>query len=238
MSKDTAAQQARRLQRREERTQQILDAALEVILEHGVDGLTIQRMAKKLMWSVGALYRYFPGKEAVIAHLQIRVLAELGDAIVARVEAMGELPGISGLPPGDRAVAALLAAADCYRQEALEVPARFLLVSAVIATPPAALEGEEAESVGAAFSGFLDRITRLVETATEHGSLGVGSAPERTLLLWSSVQGVLQMRKVATLDPRLDDLPGLVLALTESLLLGWGAPPSSLVFARSFIAST
>ncbi len=237
MSQDPEAREAARLKRREERTEQILDAALEVILEHGVDGLTIQRMAKKLMWSVGALYRYFPGKEAVIAHLQIRVLGELGDAIVARVEELGGLPEISGLPPGDRAIAALITAADCYRQEALAVPTRFLLVSAVIATPTAAFQGEEAESVGAAFSGFLDRITRLVETASEHGSLGVGSAPERTLLLWSSIQGILQMRNVARLDPRLDDLPGLVLALTESLLLGWGAPPSSLVFARTLVAA-
>ncbi|MCO4771944.1 MAG: TetR/AcrR family transcriptional regulator [Deltaproteobacteria bacterium] len=220
--------------RREERVAQILAAALQVVEEHGVEGVTIARMAKILMWSVGALYRYFPGKEAVLAELQIQVLGDLGEAIVERIDAALQAPEVSMLPPGDRSLLALLVAADCYRRHAEDEPARFALLSGVLAAPREVLKGQEAEAVGMAMSGLLDRVTRLVESATDAGSLQPGSAPERTLLLWSSVQGLLQMRKIALLDPRLPDLPTLVLQLTEGLLLGWGAEAASLVFVRPF----
>jgi len=222
-------------QRREERVRQILDAALDVVLEHGVEGVTIQRMAKILRWSVGALYRYFPGKEAVLAELQIRVLSELGDSTVQAIEDALVSPQSAMFPPGDRALLALLVAADSYRRMADEQPARFALISGIIATPRQVLQGKDAESVGLALGGLLDRVTRLVEQAEEAEALQPGSAPARTLLLWSSLTGILQMRKLARLDPRLDDIPGMVLLLVESLMRGWGADPASLVFLRPFV---
>ncbi len=222
--------------RREERVTQILDATLAVVLEHGVEGVTIQRMAKILRWSVGALYRYFPGKEAVLAELQIRVLTELGDSVVSALDAALESPARAMFPPGDRALLALLVAADTYRRFADEQPARFMLISGVIAAPRGVLQGQEAEAVGAALGALLDRVTRLVETAVEAGALQPGLAPARTLILWSSLTGLLQMRKLARLDPRLEDLPAVVLLAVETLLLGWGAPVTSLVFLRPFVS--
>ena len=221
--------------RRAEKVERILDATLAVVLEHGVEGVTISRLAKKLSWSVGALYRYFPGKEAVLAELQIRVLSDIGARIVADLEASLRAPVIAGLPDGDRALLGLMVAADTYRRLALEAPARFALISGVIAAPREILQGKEAEAVAFALQALLGQIAELVSDAQRAGALREGNAATRTLLLWSSVQGTLQIRKLARLDERMADLPALVVELVESLLAGWGAAPSSLVFLRPFV---
>ncbi|MFT7579966.1 MAG: AcrR family transcriptional regulator, partial [Myxococcota bacterium] len=59
----------RRAQRRETRKQEMLDAAMGIVLDEGIEALTIARIAARLDAAVGALYRYFPGKEALIVGL-------------------------------------------------------------------------------------------------------------------------------------------------------------------------
>jgi AcrR family transcriptional regulator len=49
------------------RTQAIVDAALDLAEERGVVGITTAALAGKLEFTEAALYRYFPGKDAIIA---------------------------------------------------------------------------------------------------------------------------------------------------------------------------
>ncbi|MCA9555215.1 MAG: helix-turn-helix transcriptional regulator, partial [Myxococcales bacterium] len=57
--------------RREARRQAIVDEALALVTEGGFEALTLQRLAGRLGYAVGALYRYFPSKEALLAALQV-----------------------------------------------------------------------------------------------------------------------------------------------------------------------
>jgi AcrR family transcriptional regulator len=45
----------------------VLETALELIAEHGVDGASLRLLAKKLGMSQPSLYHYFPSKDALIA---------------------------------------------------------------------------------------------------------------------------------------------------------------------------
>lgn len=57
-------------QRRYQRTrQQILDAALTILAEQGVAGLSMRSLAEKVDYSAAALYKYFANKEEIIAAL-------------------------------------------------------------------------------------------------------------------------------------------------------------------------
>ncbi len=50
-----------------ERRQEILEATLEIISEHGLEGATVSRIASAVGLTPGALYRHFPSRAALIS---------------------------------------------------------------------------------------------------------------------------------------------------------------------------
>jgi len=51
------------------RREEVLEAALELVAEHGVAGASLRRLAKRLGMSQPSLYHYFPSKDALIAEM-------------------------------------------------------------------------------------------------------------------------------------------------------------------------
>lgn len=58
--------------------QRILETARGIVLESGVDGLSLREVARRLDYSPGALYTYFPDKDALIDAMTAGVFEELG----------------------------------------------------------------------------------------------------------------------------------------------------------------
>ena len=50
-----------------ERREEIIDAALLILGEHGVDGMTMARIAEAVGITPGALYRHFDSRNAILA---------------------------------------------------------------------------------------------------------------------------------------------------------------------------
>jgi AcrR family transcriptional regulator len=55
----------------------IVDAALQIIDEQGMDGLSMRSLAKHLNSSTATLYRHFPTREALAQSVIDRVLGEV-----------------------------------------------------------------------------------------------------------------------------------------------------------------
>jgi AcrR family transcriptional regulator len=87
----------------QERSRQTVDAIVEaagqLLVEHGKIGVTTNAVAERAGVSIGSLYQYFPNKEAIFAALQERhrdqvtplirhALARLGDPCLDMVEGM------------------------------------------------------------------------------------------------------------------------------------------------------
>jgi AcrR family transcriptional regulator len=72
-------------ERGQRRVEQILDAAEQIFVEHGVGGATMQLIADRAGASVGSLYHFFPNKEAVVEALGARYADAVRDT---NVEAM------------------------------------------------------------------------------------------------------------------------------------------------------
>jgi AcrR family transcriptional regulator len=51
------------------RREEVLEAALELVAEHGVAGASLRRLAKRLGMSQPSLYHYFPSKDALVAEI-------------------------------------------------------------------------------------------------------------------------------------------------------------------------
>ena len=82
MSKDPSSPKRRvpSQERGERRVAELLEAAASVIAEVGYEAATMTEMAARAGASIGAMYQYFPNKEAVVRALR----AQYGDEMEAR----------------------------------------------------------------------------------------------------------------------------------------------------------
>lgn len=70
----------------------ILDAALAVASEHGVEAATAAAIAARAGVAVGTLYNYFPDRDGIFAALFTQRRAALAPRITAAAEAVAGLP--------------------------------------------------------------------------------------------------------------------------------------------------
>jgi AcrR family transcriptional regulator len=86
MSSDLSKSKRRvpRQDRGERRVAEVLEAAAAVIAEHGYEAATMTGIAERAGASIGALYQYFPNKEAIAAALR----RQYGDEMAASWTAM------------------------------------------------------------------------------------------------------------------------------------------------------
>lgn len=82
--------------RSRETVRALLEAAAQVLEREGLDGATTDRIAARAGVSVGSLYQYFPGKEAIVLALAREHARETGRAlapVVAGWEEAAARPG-------------------------------------------------------------------------------------------------------------------------------------------------
>jgi TetR/AcrR family transcriptional repressor of uid operon len=117
-----------RAERREQQTRRILDAAKACFIRSGFNGASIHDICAAVGMSPGALYRYFPSKEAIVeaiceadrrddAVLFARVLQE-PDVVEGLV--MGAMAHISHMHEGDNAKLFAEICSEAMRNPAVE----------------------------------------------------------------------------------------------------------------------
>lgn len=81
----TAPRKRPRQERSRATVEAIITATAHILVEHGYDGMTTGRVARRAGVSIGSLYQYFPNREALVATLVERhageVTAILGAAL-------------------------------------------------------------------------------------------------------------------------------------------------------------
>ncbi len=81
--------------RSRERVERILDAAAQLVVTAGVDGLTTRSIADAAGLPVASLYQYFADKEAVLLALCERDMAEMDEQVARDLATLAEGPGLS-----------------------------------------------------------------------------------------------------------------------------------------------
>lgn len=76
----------------ERRRREILDAALLLFLEKGVEATTVEDVRRASGASVGSIYHLFDGKEAIAGALWLRILAEWHASFLAELERAASAP--------------------------------------------------------------------------------------------------------------------------------------------------
>jgi AcrR family transcriptional regulator len=204
-----------RARRRDANLARILDAAMELVAQGGLEALSMGRLAEAVDYTAGALYRYFPSKDALLAHLVAQVLEE-AQGFLARTEA--------SLPTGSFPLTRVFALAQGYREFARERPHSFGLLAMTMADPRVLLpQYADAAPVTQQVIATLEPLAQALGDAEAAGQLEPGDVMERTLGLFAMLQGLLMLHKQARFAPSVLDLDRLIPQSVRTLLLGWGA---------------
>ena len=199
--------------RRARKIQSIKDTALALIAEDGIDAFSIHRVADRLDLTVGALYRYYSSVDDLLSAVQIEVLEGFDRYLTDINDRVVEASPLRRLITISYAYLAL---------EALQ-PERFRLIARFVSAPDPVLETRAAMGAMDVTRRLLGHLAALIAEAQRTGALSIGNPLDRSILVWSSLQGLAERQKLATLDPELFHPERLTRELLCTFLLGWGA---------------
>lgn len=195
----------------------ITDAAMRMVEKGGLEALSVNKLAAAVDYTPGALYRYFPSKDALLAALVLRVLEDVRADVDRATSEVG---------PKASSFSRVLAIVHGYRAFARRRPHRFGLIGVTLADPRVLLnEPQAAAPVAAATMNALRPLADALLDAERAGQLSPGDVAERTVSLFALLQGVLQLQKQARFAPEVIDTSRLAVSGTRALLVGWGARP-------------
>ncbi len=233
-SRPTATVTPLRAQARAVKEQLYLQGARRLVSEGGLDALTMQRLADELGCAIGAVYRYFPSKDALIADLQhdaIEVLlASYAEARVRLGEATatGEEAGV---------ITSLLAFPRFFAAAQAAHPEELNLIMLGLAAPHTVIGDENLERIAPGALRFFDMVRTMLAEAADAGVLDPGDVGERAALWSTALLGTLMGAKLSRYDATLFDPGRTALGLTEHLLAGWGADREALAAGVRHLAA-
>jgi AcrR family transcriptional regulator len=216
------------LRKRELRAELIATRALEIVEREGIDALTLQRVGDALDCVAAGVYRYFASKDALVADLQRRSLAEVQEALRAAAEDAGQAEGPRVVP-----LRSLLRTSHAYLRLPTTHPRAWSLVSVLLGDPRSLVSDEQSARTAPLVLAIVAQVVGLFEAAVAAGALSEGDTLERALGLWSALHGALVLGKARRVAPSLPTAEHIGLGNVHALLLGWGADPRTLTRASA-----
>lgn len=199
--------------RRAKRLRSIKEAALELVVQDGLEGFSVHKLADRVDLTAGALYRYFESRDEMLIAVQAEVLAVFDRYLQNVLEVNASRPVLEQIVIACRAYVAL---ADLQ-------PQRFQLNAAFVAAPQPVFDADKVASTAITTLAMLGRLASIIEVAQSDGQLRDDNAQRRSVVAWSSLHGLIERRKLARLAPVAFDPARLVDDLLLTLLVGWGA---------------
>ncbi len=221
-----------RAEKRKRMESEILEAAMRAFTEGGIDGLTIASLAHEVGTSVGGIYRYFDGKDAILAALGHEALVGFDELQRHRLDALEARIKKAKARPDTAALARTIVAVETYLTHEEKYAGQHRLLDLLLSSPESLFDEESAPRVEAALVPILARTGQHLAAAAEAGALTAGDAALRTHALWAALHGVDHFRKRDRMQPRSLHADKIARLLCDSLLCGWGAEPAAIARAR------
>lgn len=163
--------------RRDRARAEILSAAREVLLERGVDGMSLREVARRARYSPAALYNHFADKNALVA--------------AVAMECIGTLGAYLGTVPAAPAPQRLRALGLAYATFAAENPAEYAVIFDCLSNPP--LPWEHYVAVARPFAIIVEACEQGLTEGTLVDRGGVG-ASGMAYAMWTLVDGHVHLR--------------------------------------------
>lgn len=215
----------RRAERRASRREEVLVAAMRLVAEEGLDALTIQRIAGAIGASVGGLYRYYDGKDALLCALQQRAITAVAEDQATDVANARKLFArvLDGTRGGVASLATALVASTVVLRHAHRRPEEHKLLDAFLSAHESMLSDDGARASDDALRPLVDAVATELDGAVADGSIEPGDSSQRTYVLWAALHGLDHFRKRDRVLSPLLRVDQLVPATLLTVCRGWGA---------------
>jgi len=195
----------KRQRNREAKTKALLDAALGLFVEQGIEAVTIDEIAKRAGMAKGNFYRYFADKSEVVEALLAPAAREVRRAMRTTAVKLARADDAKSLEAAYASLAVKLAAAVIPR---LDVVQLYLQENRAPATPSRA-------SVRALADELEDGAIHLTQVAVDHGLLRVDDPRVSAF----AVVGAVEQLAITRLRGRLDAPPDQIARIVVAMVL-------------------
>ena len=204
---------------------------MALVGEDGLDAFSMHKLAEALDLTVGAIYRYFPSKSALIAALEERVIDGLATDLRAAEDSVNKVDGLLD----ERPLLLLIRIAMVYHARFRSHPQQMRLLGGLLTSPDPILRPEEARAVIQSMMNALELVADAFSDAEDRGALSPGNSLERAIVNWAALRGVEQTSKLGRHRPELFVIGRLHRTVVDTLLLGWGARADDLESAWTYV---
>ena len=177
----------RKEREKEQRRNLILDAARRVLIEKGYHNTSIADISKLAEISVGTVYRYFENKEEIFNAIHQNGIEILHDRIMEAIPA--------GAGPREQ----LMSIGTSYFEFSEEDATLFETFSYFLTFPEIIFKAEHRISQGTHGRKILNRVAAIIDEGIKKGLFRQVNARKYAILMWSTLHGILQIKKVCDL---------------------------------------
>ena len=226
-SSESAPATGKRAANRIARTRIYLDCALGVVTTEGFDALTMQRIADDCDAAIGAIYRYFPSKGALVAEVQREAIERLAASYLVIRERSDRRWSKLGLTDREVATVRLVTFGRFFCATADTFPQELRLLQMLMSEWRQVVPDDEGLRLVPTAMRFIGAAHDVIAAATDLDVLDDADALDRALTWAAAVGGVLQISRLDHFDAELFDGDRLARRLNLDLIVGWGAARSA-----------
>lgn len=175
--------QQRRSREKDQRKRQILAAARRLLLEKGLNGVSVNQIAQAAELGVGTLYFYYPGKEAIFAGLQVEGLERL-------------LRRIRKACADGTAEQRLQAAACAYWSFSETHREYYDIISYFLSIPETVFAPQIKARIDRCGRRILDVIAAVIDEGRVEGLFGPTDSFCAAVMFWAVLHGLMQFQKL------------------------------------------
>ncbi len=174
---------SRRDREKQQRKNDIVEAAESLFSEKGFKGTTMQEISERVELSKGTIYLYFKSKEELYLSVCVKGVAEFGEDLEAAASGAGGLEDI------------IKAVYMAYIRHSLEKPAIFrVLRDTFIEQVRQNLSSETIEEISGIIRNWLELESGLIEEGIEHGVFRKDLDPYGfSLTAWRMSTGLIEL---------------------------------------------
>ncbi len=214
----------RRTRKRLEKTKLILSTAQTILLNEGLEAVTVHRIARELDLTVGALYRYFPSKQAMLTGLGEDIVRGFTSALTQ----LAELYAAQNPDAPLQTITEVFVVGYAFLDMAERSPARYRMVDLMLVDPRTMVREEDRMTVLQTLFELLGRVEDRLEQAAQNNIISKGPFRERTIGLWSSLLGISSMQKMRRLYPEQVPAENLAEHTLHPLFIAWNCDRAAL----------
>lgn len=168
----------------EERRRQILDAARTVLFESGMQGASINRIAKTAELGVGTIYFYFKSKEDIFVALQEEGLSLLAD-LIQQAAAQSQNPSTK-----------IRHIAQAYLEFSTKNKNYFDIINYFLSSPDVLFTANLKRQVHEHGNKILSHVVAAVKLGVQQGDFKAVDADRFAVILWANLNGLIQFKKL------------------------------------------